>query len=93
MDEGDISPFLSWPGEEGPLDLSSEKLKNQIDKEGDASEEIQIAQFWDCNPYVSTHKGHLMFATKKITPGAHWILITQIACKNDNADIDKTIYG
>ena len=32
LDEGDISPFLSWPGEEGPLDLSSEKLKNQIKK-------------------------------------------------------------
>lgn len=69
------------------------EIKNKIDKEGDSSEEIQIAQFWDCNPYVSTHKGHLMFATKKITPGAHWIGICKIACKKDNADFNKTIFA
>jgi hypothetical protein len=28
-------------------------------------EHVAIAKFWDCNPYVSTTKGHLMFATKK----------------------------
>ena len=69
------------------------EIKNKIELEGDASQEIQIAQFWDCNPYVSTHKGHLMFATKKITPGAHWIGICKIACRKDNADFDKTIYA
>lgn len=69
------------------------EIKNQIDKEGDTSEEIQIAQFWDCNPYVSTHKGHLMFATKKITPGAHWIGICKIACRKDNADFNKTVFA
>jgi len=40
-----------------------------IEALGDASEEIKMAQFWDCNPYVSVTRGHLMFATKKITPG------------------------
>ena len=53
----------------------------EITKKGDASEEIAIAQFWDCNPYVSVTRGHLMFAVKKITPGAHWIGITKIAAK------------
>ncbi len=57
------------------------------------SEETAIAQFWDCNPYVSTHKGHLMFATKKITPGAHWIGITKIACKKTDSDYEKTVYA
>jgi len=37
----------------------------EITKKGDASEEIAIAQFWDCNPYVSVNRGHLMFAVKK----------------------------
>ncbi|MEJ2113953.1 MAG: vanadium-dependent haloperoxidase [Flavobacteriaceae bacterium] len=69
------------------------EVKNRIDEEGEASQEIQIAQFWDCNPYVSTHKGHLMFATKKITPGAHWIGICKIACRKDNADFNKTVYA
>ncbi len=49
-----------------------------------------IAKFWDCNPYVSHLQGHLMFATKKITPGGHWEGITAIACRKANADFIKT---
>lgn len=64
-----------------------------ITKKGDDSEEIEIAQFWDCNPYVSVTRGHLMFATKKITPGAHWIGICKIASKKMNTDFDKTVYA
>ena len=69
------------------------EVGKKIKEEGDTSEGIEIAQFWDCNPYVSTHKGHLMFATKKITPGAHWIGICKIAAKKTNSDFDKTIYA
>ncbi|MFD2099798.1 vanadium-dependent haloperoxidase [Flagellimonas iocasae] len=69
-----------------------EVRKSMINK-GDKSDEIAIAQFWDCNPYVSVTRGHLMFATKKITPGAHWIGITKIACRKDNADFAKTVYA
>ncbi len=64
-----------------------------ITKNGDTSEEIEIAQFWDCNPYVSVTRGHLMFATKKITPGAHWIGITKIATRKTDSDFDKTVYA
>lgn len=66
-------------------------ISNEITEKGDASEEIAIAQFWDCNPYVSVTRGHLMFATKKITPGAHWIGIVKIATKKTNSDFDKTL--
>jgi len=56
-----------------------------------ASEEEQsVAKFWDCNPYVSHLKGHAMYATKKITPGGHWIGITEIACKKASASFLKT---
>ncbi|MDP2059084.1 MAG: phosphatase PAP2 family protein [Flavobacteriaceae bacterium] len=65
----------------------------EISKKGDESEEIAIAQFWDCNPYVSTHRGHLMFATKKITPGAHWIGISKIASRKVNADFAETVHN
>ncbi len=68
-------------------------ISNEITSKGDESEEIEIAQFWDCNPYVSVTRGHLMFATKKITPGAHWIGITKIACRKSNADVNKTVYA
>ena len=64
-----------------------------MEETGNKSEEMAIAKFWDCNPYVSTQRGHLMFATKKITPGGHWIGITKVACKKANLDFDKTVYA
>jgi len=69
------------------------RISNQITAKGDASEEIKIAQFWDCNPYVSVTRGHLMFATKKISPGAHWMGITKIASRKTNSDFDQTVYA
>ena len=44
-------------------------------------EQAEIASFWDCNPYVMNVTGHVMFATKKITPGGHWIGIVKIATR------------
>ena len=68
-------------------------ISNQITADGDGSEEVAIAQFWDCNPYVSVTRGHLMFATKKISPGAHWIGITKIASKKTESDFDATLFA
>jgi len=68
-------------------------ISQQITRDGDTSEEIAIAQFWDCNPYVSVTRGHLMFATKKITPGGHWMGITKIAIKKANYDVTNTLYA
>jgi hypothetical protein len=68
-------------------------VNQDISQKGDTSKEIEIAQFWDCNPYVSVTKGHLMFATKKITPGAHWIGITEIACKKNNVVFEEAVYA
>jgi len=67
-------------------------ISNEITTKGDESEEVAIAQFWDCNPYVSVTRGHLMFATKKITPGAHWMGIAKISARKANADLAKTVY-
>jgi len=52
---------------------------------------IEVAKFWDCNPFVSQHLGHVMIATKKITPGGHWIGIASQACRQVNADFESTI--
>ncbi|CAM4141621.1 vanadium-dependent haloperoxidase [Gillisia limnaea] len=68
-------------------------IKNKMVEDGDESEELQIAQFWDCNPYVSVTRGHLMFATKKITPGGHWMGITKIASKKAAADFEESVYA
>ncbi|MCC8409530.1 vanadium-dependent haloperoxidase [Mucilaginibacter sp. UR6-1] len=53
-------------------------------------EQKDIARYWDDNPFVLEHAGHMTFANKKITPGGHWIGITAIACKKNKADAVKT---
>ncbi|SDB63230.1 PAP2 superfamily protein [Flavobacteriaceae bacterium MAR_2010_188] len=68
-------------------------IVNKITEAGDESEEMQIAKFWDCNPYVSVTRGHLMFAKKKITPGAHWMGIAKIACKEADYNFEQTVYA
>lgn len=68
-------------------------ISKQMIKKGDDSEEIKMAQFWDCNPYVSVTQGHMMFAKKKITPGAHWMGIAKIASIKSNADFAKTVFA
>jgi hypothetical protein len=49
-------------------------------------EQREIAFFWDCNPFMMNVKGHVMFATKKISPGGHWMNITNVACEKIHAD-------
>lgn len=57
----------------------------------DTEERLAIAEFWDCNPYVSHHTGHVMFATKKITPGGHWIGIAKLACEEKQTNFMQTL--
>ena len=53
-------------------------------------EQRDIAAFWDCNPYVMHTRGHAMFATKKITPGGHWMGIADIASRQAGSDLAET---
>jgi hypothetical protein len=53
-------------------------------------EQMDIATFWDDNPLVIMHSGHMMFGNKKITPGGHWMGICAIASKQSDADAIKT---
>jgi len=53
-------------------------------------EQKDIAKYWDDNPMVIEHSGHMMFGNKKITPGGHWMGIAAIASKKSGADEVKT---
>lgn len=52
-----------------------------------------IAKYWDDNPFVIEHSGHMMFGNKKITPGGHWMGIAAIAARQSKADAVKTAQG
>jgi hypothetical protein len=53
-------------------------------------EQKDIASFWDDNPFVTEHVGHVLMATKKQTPGGHWMGIATIACRQAKADAIKS---
>ena len=53
-------------------------------------EQRAIAAFWDCNPFVMHVQGHTMFATKKMSPGGHWMGIVRLASHKADADITKS---
>jgi len=54
-------------------------------------EQRTIASFWDCNPFAMNVKGHVMFATKKISPGGHWINITALASRARKSTIIESL--
>jgi hypothetical protein len=54
------------------------------------ADQKDIARFWDDNPFVMQHSGHMMVATKKQTPGGHWMGIATIACRQAHADAVKS---
>ena len=62
------------------------KVKNEM-----TNEQRVIASFWDCNPFAMQDDGHLQYGFKKISPGAHWLGITGIACLNAKKSFDETL--
>ncbi len=81
-----------------PTPFSSEKgspfwneCKQVFDIRNTLTEEQRaIASFWDCNPYVMHQEGHVMYATKKVTPGGHWMGIACQAANKSGADMVET---
>jgi hypothetical protein len=55
-------------------------------------EQVQIAQFWDCNPFAINTSGHMSIGFKKISPGGHWMNIAALVAKQQKVGFDKTIY-
>jgi hypothetical protein len=91
----DSDQFVPEPPTAFSTDKNSKFYKETMEvlnvvKNG-TEEEKEIASFWDCNPYVLNVTGHVMFATKKITPGGHWMGIIGVACKKAEADLMTSI--
>lgn len=53
-------------------------------------EQRNIANFWDCNPFKMNITGHAMFATKKVSPGGHWMGITTQVSRQLKTDVTQT---
>lgn len=69
------------------------KLTEAVYKEGSELSENHrlIASFWDCNPFAIQNGGHLQYGLKKISPGAHWLGITGVACAKANKRFEEAL--
>lgn len=85
------SQFRPQPAVKFGIDKSTQFYKEAVEVydlgRGLTKEQREIAAFWDCNPFVMNVRGHVMFATKKISPGGHWMNITGVACRKSNATV------
>src|SRR5688572_5748020 len=54
-------------------------------------DQLQIASFWDCNPFVVGTSGHMSLGFKKISPGGHWMNIASIVAKKAALDFDHSV--
>ena len=67
----------------------------EVKRIGDSLTEEQkhIADFWDDNPGKLNVHGHVMFMTKKFSPGGHWMNIVGIAADKARCDFATTVYA
>ncbi|MEP6682675.1 MAG: vanadium-dependent haloperoxidase [Parafilimonas sp.] len=52
-----------------------------------------IANFWDCNSFKMHQEGHVMFATKAMTPPGHWMEIIGTVTKEHKDDFYQTVFA
>ena len=64
-----------------------------VKKTGDSltPEQKHMADFWDDNSFKLNVNGHVMYATKKFSPGGHWMNIVGIIAANKKADFNTTV--
>jgi hypothetical protein len=94
------SPKQFMPEPPYPFDVANPKSDyykqvKLIEHKADSlsPEETRIADFWDDNPFKLNIAGHLMFGTKKFSPGGHWMSVVGIAAKKAGADYNETVYA
>lgn len=88
LDQFGIPSPISYSKHPGSAFMESAQQVYQADKRKDA---LQIAAFWDCNPFALSENGHLLIGMKKISPGAHWMGISAIACNQAKTDFRQTM--
>nr|WP_293832898.1 vanadium-dependent haloperoxidase [uncultured Arsenicibacter sp.] len=54
-------------------------------------EQHDIAYFWDDNAFVINVAGHVMYASKKMTPGGHWLHIAATAAAKKKLNLMQSV--
>jgi hypothetical protein len=66
-------------------------VKEVYDESFNTTEEKgKTAWFWDCNPILTVHKGHMMTTVHKFTPPGHWLNIISQVTEKEKSDYFTT---
>lgn len=55
-------------------------------------EQREIANFWDCNPYLTKRDGHAIRAIRQLSPGAHWMGLVRKACTAKKLGLEESLF-
>jgi len=83
-------PAIAFSKDSGGVFYKMAKEVYDISK-SPTPDQLQIASFWDCNPFVVATSGHMSLGFKKISPGGHWMNIASIAAKKAALDFDHSV--
>lgn len=85
-----IDPPTQFDSTEGSPFYEENMQVYNVSKEIDSTKKF-IAYFWDDNPSVTKHYGHIGFSELKLTPGGHWMGIASSACRREKKDLMESL--
>ena len=56
-----------------------------------SKEQQDIAYFWDDNAFVMNVAGHVQYASKKMTPGGHWMAIAETVARQQKLSLMQSV--
>lgn len=82
-------PAFDVENKNGRFYLQALEVKNIVDSL--TTEQKHQADFWDDNAFKLNVVGHASFATKKFSPGGHWMNITGTVTRAKKLDFNTTV--
>jgi hypothetical protein len=64
-------------------------MVHEVYAESRNEEKEKIAWFWDCNPVLTIHQGHMIQTIHKYSPPGHWLNIVTQVTEQNNSDYAK----
>ena len=92
IDSANVFAYKPLPDYSIEKDSDFYKMVDEVYQESKNTtlEKEKIAWFWDCNPIMTIHKGHMTTTIHKFTPPGHWLNIINQISTNENSDYYKT---
>jgi len=87
IDSANVFAFKPLPEYSTDKDSDFYKMVDEVYQESKNTTEKKqkIAWFWDCNPIMTVHKGHMTTTIHKFTPPGHWLnIVNQITDKEQS---------